>query len=631
VCGINGIYGIEECKIAQQKVEAMNHALRHRGPNDEGVFIAEKIALGHRRLSIIDLSSSGHQPMKSFNGRYQIVYNGELYNYKELRLELSRVVSGSGSSTYFFQTQTDTEVIIAAYARWGVDCMNHFNGMFAFAIWDTEKSELFITRDRLGIKPLYYSFVNDVFLFSSEVRALLASKMIPRKIDENSLVDYFRYQTVHAPNTIVKGVKMLMPGYYIKASNKKVTTHKYWNLTENLSHDSEGKSYMEVCRDVNNLLTKSVEMRMIADVPFGAFLSGGIDSTAIVGLMNKVSSEKVKTFSITFDESTYSEASYAQMVAKKFSTDHHEIRLKPKDFLHELPESLKSMDHPTGDGVNTYVVSKATKNAGITMALSGLGGDELFGGYDVFKRAIEINNKRWMNYCPLLLRKLVGNTLKSIRPGISSDKIAEFIRRPDLNFNSFYTLSRQVLLDNQIKGILKIDSLPANMFSEIIEQPSLYHLSSQISQVSIAEISTYMQNVLLRDSDQMSMAHALEVRVPFIDYKLVEYVLGIKDDYKSLESPKKLLVDSLGELLPKEIVNRKKMGFSFPWEVWLKNEIKDFCEDRIVSLSKRELMNQKGVLNLWNSFLKGNPHVTWSRVWHLVVLENWLLENNIEV
>lgn len=630
MCGINGLIGIADTNIAKQKVIAMNRRMQHRGPDDEGVFVQEKVALGHRRLSIIDLSAAGHQPMQSFDGRYQIVYNGELYNFKELKFELQRVVAGSNQQAYIFQTNTDTEVIIAAYIRWGSDCVKRFNGMFAFAIWDTQNKELFIARDRLGIKPLYYFYTNGVFGFSSEIRSLLASDLLPKKIDENGLIDYLRYQTVHAPNTIVKGVKMLMPGHCIEMKNEALKIKKYWSLTDNISHESKGKSYKEVCKDVNVLLSKAVERRLIADVPFAAFLSGGIDSSVIVGLMSKVSSEKVKTFNVSFDESEFSEAKYAQLIAKKFNTDHHEIRLTPSDFMKELPNALKAMDHPSGDGPNTYVVSKATKNAGITMALSGLGGDELFAGYDVFKRSLALNKKAWLNTIPKFIRGVGGNALKKIKPSVASEKMAELLKQDKINFNSFYPITRQVLMDEQILSILKSNQVIKNSVAEIIEESHISKHQSQISQVSIAEISTYMQNVLLRDTDQMSMANALEVRVPFIDYTLVEYVLGIPDNYKSTISPKKLLVDAMGDLLPSEVVNRPKMGFTLPWKHWMKKELKSFCEEKMIALSKRSLFNEQEVRQMWLNFLSDYPATTWSRIWHLVVLENWLQENNIE-
>ncbi|MFL5763754.1 MAG: asparagine synthase (glutamine-hydrolyzing) [Bacteroidia bacterium] len=628
MCGINGISGLQGT-IASEKVTAMNRAMKHRGPDDTGIFAAENIALGHQRLSIIDLSSAGHQPMSSYDGRYSIVYNGELYNFKELKFELQRVISGSGEQAYFFQTQTDTEVIIAAYARWGAKCLDRFNGMFAFAIWDNEKKELFIARDRLGVKPLYYFYSEGLLIFSSEVRSLLASGLIPRKIDENGLIDYLRYQTVHAPDTIVKGVKMLLPGHYILSSKDKVMVHRYWDLEKNVSKVPLGKSYKEVCSDISQLLTKAVERRLIADVPFGAFLSGGIDSSAVVGLMSKVSTEKVRTFSVVFDEGEFSEAKYARIIAKKFNTDHHEIRLTPQDFIKEWPDALKAMDHPSGDGVNTYVVSKATRNAGITMALSGLGGDEIFAGYSVFSHAMRLEKKKWLNMFPGFVRGIGGSALQMIRPGVSSDKIAALMKQDRVDFTSFYSLSRQVLMDDRLCRITGKESLPPGKVRAIIEAKGSLGKGHLLSDVSIAEMSTYMQNVLLRDADQMSMAHALEVRVPLIDYTLVEYVLGVEDKYKSLTSPKKLLTDSLGDLLPPEIINRPKMGFTLPWKLWIKSELKEFCAQKLSDLSARGTFDKKEIMKLWNDFLRDDPRVSWSRVWYLVVLENWLSEHGI--
>lgn len=630
MCGINGILGIRDQGVSKRKVQEMNFTMKHRGPDDEGVFASEQIALGHRRLSIIDLSAAGHQPMQSVDGRYKIVYNGELYNFRDLKFELTRVASGSKEQAYIFQTNTDTEVIIAAYARWGESCVDHFNGMFAFAIWDELKKELFIARDRMGIKPLYYLYTNNVFAFSSEIRSLLASELIPRKLDANSLDDYLRYQVVHAPDTIIKGVKMLMPGHYVKAQEGQIKINAYWDVKKNRSHASDGKSYEGICKDVNELLTKAVQRRLVADVPFGAFLSGGIDSSAIVGLMSKVSTEKVRTFSVTFDESEFSESKYAQLIAKKFNTDHHELKLNVSDFLNELPNALNAMDHPSGDGPNTYVVSKATKNTGITMALSGLGGDELFAGYDVFKRALELRKKNWLNAVPKFMRGAGGTILTKAKPGVASEKIAGLLKQSRIDFERFYPFSRQVLMDKDILSILKKSELSPNKVAEIIQHTQLREKNHLISETSIAEISTYMQNVLLGDADQMSMAHALEVRVPFIDYTLVEYVLGIPDKFKVPSTPKKLLVDSLGTLLPSEIVNRPKMGFTFPWKDWMKGELKGFCEQKLMALSKRSMFNSAGVLRLWRSFLAGDPRITWSRVWYLVVLENWLQENQIE-
>lgn len=624
MCGINGILGLNHNDQAKDRIAAMNIALAHRGPDDGGFFLDENIVLGHRRLSIIDLSADGHQPMQSSDKRYTIVYNGELYNYLEIKNQLTN---------YPFKTATDTEVILAAYTKWGKDCLQKFNGMFAFAIWDRVEKIVFVARDRLGIKPLYYFYQDKKFIFSSEIRALLASGIIPRKLNRSVLPDYLRYQVVHAPNTIIQHVFMLMPGHYIEASQTDFKIKSYWDIAKVSKQHVEKKSYKDTCKDVNELLCISVERRLIADVPFGAFLSGGIDSSSIVALMSQISKTKVKTFCIVFEEEEFSEAKHSRLVAKKFNTDHHEIKLKPIDFLNQLPEILGAIDHPGGDGFNTYVVSKVTKQAGITMALSGLGGDELFAGYNIFKRIISIQQKPWLNAIPLYVRSGLGNILRGIGNSIATDKMAEFLSLRTLGVSDVYPLLRQALLDYQVQQLLRIDRLPeSNVYLQAQEIERIFHNSKlNLSKIAAIEIGSYMQNVLLRDADQMSMASALEVRVPFLDHELVEYILNIPDEYKMPVTSKKLLTDSLNGLVPEEVINRPKMGFTFPWNHWLKNELREFCSQKIASLSQREEFKQDGVVGLWNNFLKNDPRLSWSRVWHLVVLEDWMERNNIEV
>lgn len=625
MCGINGIINLSGNGNYSEAIRRMNNALAHRGPDDEGVFAEDGIAIGQRRLSIIDLSPGGHQPMFYANRRYVIVYNGELYNYRELKTELTDMP---------FATESDTEVILAAYAKWGTDCLSHFNGMFAFALFDLEKNTFFIARDRLGIKPLYYDYTIDpasgenLLVFSSEIRAITASGFFQKSISDESLNDYLHYQTVHAPGTILKNIKMLSPGHYLHS--EKTGAVCWWK--PQVVTDKTEKYYSEICSDVRGLLRDAVERRLVADVPFGAFLSGGIDSSAIVALMTEVAASKVKTFSIVFDDSEFSEAVYARMIAKKFGTEHHEIKLSPEDFLHDLPAALDAMDHPSGDGPNTYVVSKATKQAGITMALTGLGGDELFAGYDIFKRSILLEEKKWLNAFPVFLRKGGGAILKSLKPGIASEKMALILAQDKIRFENYYPLSRQVLLPDQIQKILKQklpDALAVKNSSRNANELAGGN-DYQISRTSIAEIGTYMQNVLLRDADQMSMAHALELRVPFLDYKLVEYVLNLPDKLKYPHTPKKLLVDAMGDLLPREIVDRPKMGFTFPWKKWMKNELRGFCEERLNHLGKQKQFDADGIRSLWNDFLNDHPRVTWSRIWPLVVLGHWIQKNQID-
>lgn len=623
MCGINGIIGLsaEESKPLIQK---MNDRLAHRGPNDEGLFAEDGIALGHRRLSIIDLSSAGHQPMEYDTSNYAIVFNGELYNFKEIKNEIQKK-----DASVIFKTNTDTEVILAAYKTWGTDCIHHFNGMFAVAIYDKVKQQVFFARDRIGKKPLYYFQKENLFLFSSEIRSLLSTNMIYKQIDKESLADFLRYQTVHAPKTIIKDVHMLMPGHFATYNIIKNTFSptSYWNIFKK-HHPTTIKNYTEICDDIHSLLLNSVKRRLIADVPFGAFLSGGIDSSAVVALMTQVSTAPVKTFAVTFDEKQFDESTYSNLIAKRFNTVHHEIKLSVDDFKTELPNALNALDHPSGDGPNTYVVTKHTKEAGVTMALSGLGGDELFAGYEIFTRTINLKNYQWLNYIPASMKSSLGYMMKTFKPGVSSEKIKQLLKGGKLNFQSTYHLSRQVLLDEQILKLLHSDALPANAAKNIIA--AIEPNDKILSQVSIAEMATYMQNVLLRDTDQMSMAHALEVRVPFLDHELIEYVFALPDSFKYPVTPKKLLVDSLKGLLPNEIIDRPKMGFTFPWSTWMKNELKGFCEERIHSIANRSVFNKNEVLKLWEHFLNDDPKVTWSRVWCLIVLENWLNENNID-
>lgn len=624
MCGINGIYGLEELKEPKELVARMNQALAHRGPDADGVYVNGNVALGHRRLSIIDVSAGANQPFTSADGRYTIIYNGELYNFRQLRNEID----------YPYQTQSDTEVVLAAYMKWGKNCLRAFNGMFAFAIWDSVDGGLFLARDRVGIKPLYYARIGSSVLFSSEVRAILSSGMIPRKIDRRALVDYLRYQTVHAPDTLVSGIKMLLPGHYMLVNDNQCKSYSYWSPAQDYSREIGDWPYEQVKTSVRQKLESAVEKRMIADVPLGAFLSGGIDSSIIVALMSQQSEKPISTFSVTFDEGEFSEAKYARLVADRFKTDHNEIKLTPEDLLQNLPKALSAMDHPSGDGPNTYMVSKATKEAGITVALSGLGGDELFAGYDIFKRATKLEGKKWVMSFPPGFRKMVGSSLKVLKPSVGSEKIRALLAQDYWDLEYTYQLSRQVLLDHQVADLLNDSRLPPNRVFEIVQQGVGHQAEGfklpLLSRVSYAEMNTYMQNVLLRDTDQMSMAHALEVRVPFLDHELVELVYGISDNHKYPTRPKNLLLSSVEGILPEEVWNRPKMGFVFPWEHWLKNELRTMAEEALKDLAESELFDGDVINDLWQRFLGQDKRVTWARIWILVVLAKWMKINGIE-
>ncbi|MBS1581532.1 MAG: asparagine synthase (glutamine-hydrolyzing) [Bacteroidetes bacterium] len=629
MCGIAGVHGLRGIDDPGRLVRHMTDALAHRGPDAEGAWTDDAVALGHRRLSIIDLSHASDQPFHSADGRYVIAFNGEIYNYQELRAELERQAPVPPA----FRTRSDTEVLLAAYATWGAACLPRLKGMFAFAIWDRAQRELFIARDRLGVKPLYIHESDGRLLFASELRALLASGLVPRKLDPASLVDYVRYQTVHAPATIVRGVRMLMPGHWLRVGQGRIEQQCWWDPITSVRTDAAGLSPERALKEVREHLARAVERRLVADVPFGAFLSGGIDSSAIVGLMAEVSHAPLHTFSVVFDESEFSEERFARIVAGRFGTHHTAIRLRPEDILAELPDVFAAMDHPSGDGPNTYVVSKVTKRAGITMALSGLGSDEIFAGYPVFKRSLAIQRARWLTRVPSVARRGAAALLTAVKPSRTRLRMAELLRSGVAAIDDTYPLSRRILNDQDLAELtgspLPPDRVQGIMRTLLREQQG--HRLPLLSQVSLGELSTYLPNILLRDTDQMSMAHALEVRVPFLDHELVELVLGIGDALKYPHTPKPLLVRALGDLLPREIVERPKMGFALPWIQWMRGALREFCAVRLEALGRRGVLHPEALDRTWGGFLAGDMRISWARLWHLVVLEDWLERNAIEV
>jgi asparagine synthase (glutamine-hydrolysing) len=618
MCGIGGIYGMPK-SWRETKLDKLTSKLTHRGPDARGVFHDESISLGHTRLKIIDLSNAANQPMESPDKRFVLVFNGEIFNYQSLKIRFKN---------YPFSTNSDSETILAAWQEMGIQCLELLEGQFAFALYDKAEQILHLVRDRLGIKPLYYYHDKDILVFASEIRSILALDLFKPSIQSESLVDYLRYQTVHGPNTIIHQIKQLPQGHYLTAGFDEVSITPYWDIRIAFDENGYYRSVEDARIKVKTALMESVEKRLVTDVPFGAFLSGGIDSSLMVALMTQIMTEKVRTFHVAFDESAYSEARYARKVSEKFNTDHTEILLKPELLMESVPDILRDMDHPGGDGFNTWLVSKVTRQAGIKMAISGLGGDELFAGYPIFKRYKSLLNKKWVLSFPRGLRKLAGDVLVRGKPGIASEKIARVLIQDYFDLEYIYQYDRQVLLDEQIKRIIEPIPMPErSVFKRVHEAVGFEtegYALPPLSRVSWAEMNTYMVDVLLRDTDQMSMAHALEVRVPFLDHALVQTVMGFRDDVKYPVTPKKLLVDSFPELLPDEIVHRPKMGFVFPWDIWLRNELRSFSREGLNALKERPEFIAGGLDQLWNDFEKRNSKVTWSRVWPLIVLGNWL-------
>ncbi len=604
MCGINGIFSFNNpLENADYLLTKMNDSIAHRGPDAEGVFVDNNIALGHRRLSIIDVSNHANQPMYGLN-RYSLVFNGEIYNYQNLKSQLN----------YDFETNSDSEVIIAAYHKWGEDCVKHFNGMFAFAIWDNHKNELFIARDRVGIKPLYFYHDENQFVFSSQIKGILASGKIKPELNSSQLSNYLKFQTIYAPNTILKKIYLLEAGTTLLLDKSGIKKEKYWS-TEKDKSQVNTDSYSETKTKVNSLLTNAVERRMVSDVPFGAFLSGGIDSSLMVALMSKVSTSPINTFNISFAEKEFSEAKYAEAVANKYKTNHTEINLTPNDLLNDIETAINFMDSPSADGINTFVVSKHTRKHGVKMAISGLGGDELFAGYPQFKQIEFLNKISCIDKLPLSFRSFIAKEISKYSNRADLNKIASWLECEKWNIQGLYPTFRQQSTEADILQIINSKD----------KEGIIYHdKSTLLNNMSANEINTYLQHVLLRDSDQMSMASALEVRVPFMDHELIDYVLTIPDNYKYPTTQKKLLVESFPDILTPEITNRKKMGFVFPWDNWLRNELKEFVEINLAELENYSDFNISGIQNIWIKFLDGDKSIYWTQIWGLVVLGNWL-------
>ncbi len=623
MCGIAGIINFNNNIIEPAVIKRMTDCISHRGPDADGYFCETKIAFGHRRLSIIDLSSAANQPFIDNSGRYIITFNGEIYNYKKVKQLLPE---------YNFKTNSDTEVLIAAYAKWKSNCLQYFSGMFAFAIWDKREEELFVARDRFGVKPLYYFIDDDKFLFASEVRSILASDLVKRKVNKQALIEYFTYQSVGYPYSAIENIFQLEAGSWMTIKNKKIQKKKYWEVSKS-SVDFDFADEKKVHQKVESLMMQSIERRLVSDVPVGAFLSGGIDSSAIVGLMAEVGNGKPNTFNISFDEKDFDESHYADIVAKKFHTNHTRILLKPTTFLDELQNALAALDSPSGDGINTYVVSKAVHSKGITVALSGIGGDELFAGYPIFDQFLQLKKNSWLWKLPQNARKTLSNIFLKKYSDNKSDRLKQLLNSNSPGIENVYSISRQILSPDLITSLTFLpvnDPFITSVQQELINEKENIKRLPLLSQVSVAEYLGYTQHTLLKDTDQMSMASSLEVREPFFDSDLVEFVLSVPDKLKKNGSPKKLLIESLKHLLPDEIVDRKKQGFLFPWNLWLKNELNSFCDQHIKNISQRDFINEKNLLAYWKRFLEGDKNIRWPEIWLFVVLENWLENNGIE-
>ena len=643
MCGIVGILA-RSCRVSEDLLERATKSLAHRGPDHSGTTIIREtvpqpleIGLGNRRLAILDLSPLGHQPMRDPETGNWIVYNGEIYNFREIRQELEK-------HGVHFTSQSDTEVLLKAYGRWSEGCLKELRGMFAFAIWDARHHRLFLARDPLGIKPLYYFASAQNFLFGSEVRTLLTTGLVPRRLDSAGLVNYLAFGSAYDPITMIEGISALKPGHYLVWENGAFREEMYWDLVaidsgEHAHRDQAFLSQQErnhLEKELGDELYEAVRLHLVSDVPVGVFLSGGIDSSSLVSILSsgRTASSKtgfcgtgLHTFSIVFREANFDESEYSRAVARRFGTDHHEISVSQQDALDSIPGALAAMDQPTIDGVNTYLVSRETRSAGMKVALSGLGGDEMFAGYSSFRTVPRMERfASFWQHVPWVARQPLGSIFASIASSNDQNRKLAALAHENGNLLHPYFLSRMLFTPPERDHLLTHPDAEALGRANASLKENLRRTNSldPINRVSYLEARCYMLNTLLRDSDFMSMAHGLEVRVPLLDHHLARKVLALPGPWKMNGIPKPLLVRAVGNTLPNQIVRRRKRGFTLPFEHWLRDELRAGVEANLRKIPAGPLgmlLNDKGVRDVWKNFLCGTT--SWSRPWSLYVLQRW--------
>ncbi len=639
MCGICGVIGMENPLEAEPIVRGMMAKLIHRGPDEEGLLAAPGAALGMRRLSVIDLPG-GAQPVWNEDGTRAVIYNGEIYNFPELRAELE----GLG---HRFRTRSDTEVVVHAYEAWGADCVRRFRGMFAFAVAELPAgrngaiARVFLARDRFGIKPLYYAVARGLFVFASEVRALLASGLVPGELSAGAVASYVLFGSVGEPMTLVDGVISLPPGHRVSVdAARPVVTREpeaYWSADAiRGAAEREGNSAaVDAAAKVRALLEDSVRKHLIADVPIGVFLSSGIDSTALTALASRERAG-LHTFTLIFPERKFSEAEIARRTANRFGTEHREVELSGEDMLERMDEAIASFDSPSMDGINTFFVSWAARQAGLKVALSGLGSDELFGGYSTFRTTPQLARMAKIALAtPAGLRQALAPAIDffggRVSHGDAGRKLAAAWAEPDSLPDSYF-FARALFAPAQAADLLAgnaeswTDAAAGRWLEDTVRQAEDLNGPARISWL---ELRTYMASTLLRDTDGMSMRHSLEVRVPFLDHPLVEYALVAADTNEAGgdERPKALLIAALGDLLPAEVVDQRKRTFTLPWEEWMRGALRGRVAAAFAEWSPQlePHLPAAAARGVWESFLAGRT--SWSRPWALYVLNEWVKRN----
>ena len=623
MCGICGIIHTDtEKKVVPALVKEMCDVIYHRGPDDDGIYTRANVGIGMRRLSIIDLVT-GKQPISNENGDMWIVFNGEIYNHQEIRKELQ-------NRGHRFRTKTDTESIIHAYEEYGDRCVEKLNGMFAFAIWDDRKKRLFLARDRIGIKPLYYFFDRQRFVFGSEIKSILKAGNIPKTIDLQALDHFLTFEYIPAPLSIFKEIRKLPPGHTLTLTDlKNVNIRQYWDLPV----ENNGVDILEKREELFETLQDAVRIRLMSDVPLGAFLSGGVDSSTVVALMSQVLNQPVKTFSIGFEDQTYNELNYARLIAKKFNTEHHEFIIQA-NALELADKLLYYLDEPFGDFsiFPTYLVSKIAKDF-VTVVLSGDGGDELFAGYDTY-----IADQLATRYAKIprwLRNSFIHPIVDSIPPSPKkkglinrTKRFVEGMKLPeDLHHARWMIflqqIERELLYTNDVKSeILREDSYQfiRKYFRNVIPQTN-----DDINQQMYVDVKTYLVDNILVKVDRMSMATSLEARVPFLDHRVVELAATIPGEGKLQGRRSKIVLkQAMDKLLPREILYRGKEGFSIPIKNWIKNELKPMMLDILSRdrLKREGFFNPDFVEKLIKEHLDGKENHS-HRLWALMIFGRW--------
>jgi asparagine synthase (glutamine-hydrolysing) len=591
-------------------------AIRRRGPDGHGLSIQPHAALGHQRLAIIDIAG-GAQPMSSLNGDVVVVYNGEIYNHDALRRELE-------ADGYRFNTRSDTEVLLNAYLKYGKDCSKRFRGMFAFAVWDARRRSLFMSRDRLGIKPLFYARVGQKLVFGSEIKALLASGWVDATLDPQALDDYFAYGFIRSPRSIYREVRSLLPGQSLMAQIEDgrldLALESYWELPRGPSGEPT-LGYEDASKELHRRIDEAVQLRMASEVPLGAFLSGGIDSSTVVWAMSRAQTRRVQTFSIGFNERSHDETPYARAIAERFGTDHHEEIVTP-DGVAALPEVVRDFDEPFADpsAIPTWYLCKMARRQ-VTVCLSGDGGDELFAGYTRYATV----SREWQRRGGIASRLVSAAGRLAPRESRLANR-AERVLEGD--FSAYYSRFRNTY-SPAMRALLYSPDLAAQIDAAETQrafQRALPHPHADtLSRAQLADLQGYLSDDILVKLDRTSMAHGVEARVPLLDHELVAFAQSLPSDYKLRRGRSKaILVDLIAPHLPREVFDRPKRGFSVPLARWFRNELKERLSAALhgPTFQQNELFRGPYVRRLYELHSRGRVDLSF-QLWQLLIFDEW--------